>query len=139
VQQKKAIKQKEKQRAQAMFASPLKEEDKESPVASKQASTNRSPITSLSPEPTTPIETALDISNGDLEQELEDVSDKTIPYKKSVSFADGTKQGSREMLSEEDADEEEIPWYVEHKEALVLSAVAGLAALSVVLLRSRRK
>lgn len=138
VQQKKALKQKEKQRAQAMFASPLKE-DKESSVASKQASTNRSPIMSLSPEPTTPIATALDISNDELEQELEDVSDKTIPYKKSVSFADGTKQGFREMLSEEDADEEEIPWYVEHKEALVLSTVAGLAALSVVLLRSRHK
>jgi hypothetical protein len=45
------------------------------------------------------------------------------------------------MLPEKDDDvkEEEVPWYAEHKETLVLSAVAGLAALSLVLLRSRHK
>ena len=134
LQRKKALKQKEKQCAQAMFASPSKEY-KESPAASEQVSTNRSPT--MTPEPTTPTETtALD---DDLNLELEDVSDKTIPYKKSVSFADGTKQGLPEIQSEEDDDEEQVPWYSEHKEALVLSAIAGLAALSLVLLRSRRK
>jgi chemotaxis protein histidine kinase CheA len=140
VQRKKALKEKEKQRAQAMFAASPSKESKESPVAPKQASTNRTSIVSPSPEPREPTETtALDMSKDDLEQESEDVSDNAIPFKKRVSFANDTKQGSREMLLEEVDDEEEMPWYEEHKEALVMSAVAGLAALSVLLLRSLRK
>lgn len=100
------------------------------------------PIMTISPEPTTLTETTLDMGNADLEQDLDDVSDKAIPFKMSVLVANDTKQGSREMLPEKDDDhmkEEEVPWYAEHKETLVLSAVAGLAALSLVLLRSRHK
>jgi hypothetical protein len=42
------------------------------------------PIMSLSPEPRTPTETALDIGNEDKEQDLDDVSDKAIPFKMKI-------------------------------------------------------
>jgi hypothetical protein len=129
VQGKKALKAKERQRAQAMFASPSKDTEKD-----KRKDAN--PIVTPSPEAASKeLET---------DEELEEISEQgsETTSRRSVSFADDTKPGSREFLVEQDKDddeEEETPWYKEHKEALVLSAVAGLTALSVVLLRSHRK
>jgi tetratricopeptide (TPR) repeat protein len=136
VERKKALKQKEKQRAQAMFAT--SPSSKNTPVKKENDKPdNANPIVTPSPKPTnTAIET---------DEELEELASETSSptTKRSVSFADDTKPGSREFLEEQDHDdddvEEETPWFGEHKEALVLSAIAGLAALSVVLLRSHRK
>ena len=59
----------------------------------------------------------------------------TIRTKRSVSFSDDTKPG-KDCVPQED--EDELPWYDEHKEALILSGIVGLAALATVLLRGRK-
>jgi tetratricopeptide (TPR) repeat protein len=137
IQRKKALKRKEKQRAQAMFASPLKET---TPCKEKDKQENTNPIVTPSPQPTSQ---ATETDEEELEEISEQDSETSPASKRSVSFADNTKPGSREFLVEQDDDDDndddEMPWYEGHKEALVLSAVAGLAALSVVLLRSHRK
>jgi tetratricopeptide (TPR) repeat protein len=115
VQGKKALKVKEKQRAQAMFASPTKDTEKD-----KHKDAN--PVVTPSPEATS--------KEDETDEELEEISEPGSEI----------KPRSEEFLVEQDGEnEEETPWYEEHKEALVLSAVAGLAVLSVVLLRSHRK
>jgi len=58
-------------------------------------------------------------------------SDKQEPVKlvKRVSFAEELEE--RHILEDSDfEDEEEEPWYEEHKEAIVLLALSGLAFLA---------
>jgi len=123
LQQKKLQKKKEKQRAQAMFASPTN--------ASK---TSKSVKIS---EPASSITEARNGSKNAVLDMSEKVTDEipTIRTKRSVSFSDDTKPGKDCVAQESD---EELPWYDEHKEALILSGIVGLAVLATVLFRGRK-
>lgn len=136
VQRKKALKIKEKQRAQAMFASSSTTNDasnKSNGIStSPQEKTPDTPTVPPSPKATkSASEDGVAIYEAE-ERELEELEELPSTNKtKSVSFAENT-------LAEEDTEEEEIPWYEEHREALMLSALACVAALSVALFRSRK-
>lgn len=117
--------QKEKQRAQAMFGSPPLSATKKKSVKISESTSSIS-------------------SEGKIEtkEPLKDEVPRPTKVKRRVSFSEDTKPGkggAAEELLEYD-DMEEQPWYEEHKEALILSGIVGLAALTTtILLRSRKK
>lgn len=125
LQQKKLQKKKEKQRAQAMFAA---------------SPTDAASKTSKSVKISEPASITKEARNGSKNAVL-DMSEKvtdeipTIRTKRSVSFSDDTKPGKDCVAQDSD---EELPWYDEHKEALILSGIVGLAVLATVLLRGRK-
>ena len=126
LQQKKLQKKKEKQRAQAMFASPTasKTNGKSVKISEPDASTKKS-------KKKDSTDAVLDMSESD--EPAEEIP--KIRTKRSVSFSDDTKPG-KDCIPEED--EDELPWYDEHKEAIILSGIVGLAALATVLIRGRK-
>ena len=124
VQKRKSQKQKEKQRAQAMFASASKKTNGKTNGAANVEKTKPVSETNKSVAP------VLNTANTD--ESLDEIP--TIQTKRSVSFSDDTKPGTDEFLMEE---VEEEPWYEEHKEALILTGVVGLVALTAIFFHPR--
>lgn len=119
-QKRKAVKQKEKQRAQAMFGSPEQKKKSVKIASTAETTASENKKASAAEQPTA-------LNMGD--------DRPPLIKKRSVSFSDDTKPGTDVMNEEE---EKEEPWYEEHKEALILSGIVGLAALTTIFLRSRK-
>jgi len=127
VQRRKSQKQKEKQRAQAMFGSPPK---------NKSVKIDEDAATSKKDNNATKKKSAAVLDTRNSDESLDEIP--TIRTKRSVSFSDDTKRGSEELLVEQVVEMEE-PWYEEHKEALILTGIVGLAALTAIALFRPRK
>lgn len=61
--------------------------------------------------------------------------DKPSPFKKKVSFSRHPPEIKEFEKDNDDQMVEEVPWYAEHKEALIMMGIAGFSALALLGLR----
>jgi len=127
-------KQNEKARAQAMFGGKSK---KTTPNAETTTNSKVATTTATTNKPTVATTTTLETVTATTTSTVESAELSTEP-KRRVSFSPMVQERVIEptTTTEEDTDE---PWYEEHKEALLLVAATGFAALSMVLFRGTSK
>ena len=135
---KKADKQMERKRAKAMFGGDNKEE-KESiapqQTKSKQDKQKAAKATTVE-KPVDSNKASAAVSSSTTPPKLERKSslngkpNKGDSLKKAVSFSKLPPE-----VSEYEVDDDTVPWYEEHKEALLIVAMAGLSALTFMALR----
>ncbi len=129
IERRRIIREKEKARAQAMFADKassnleISAESKETPsgatndVCSQAGTIKRSP----------------DIQTHEESEQLNKVDDnnKRIKLQKQVSFAENLEEHLvMDSKEQEESYDKQEPWYEEHKEALVLLTLGGLMCLT---------
>jgi tetratricopeptide (TPR) repeat protein len=134
----KIVKRMEKKRAKAMFGggSPTtktqRTEQAKNGDGNKQLELDPTQPVSTSPKPLKPtIKPTKPIRSQEEYGESEGVKNSPSLIKKNVSFS---------VPEAEKFEEEEVPWYEEHMEAMILTAAVGLLAVGVsVFLGTRRK
>jgi hypothetical protein len=148
LEKKKKILKKEKARAQAMFGGSSLSTKKKKDESQDKNTESQNDIEKSNPkrtkESTNPINMNGSASSFEtFDSKESDLSNSKPKIKKRVSFSPVLED--RRILdvkdkNVDDDDEEEDdtePWYEEHKEALILAAVAGLATFTAILLRKR--
>ena len=125
----KETKRLEKKRAQAMFSSKkdlsnnIKSKKAENITANKEGALSETLDNSSKDGPTTsPV----------LKSLLNDKSSDRPSVRKSVSFSQKPPQ-----VKEFDSTNEDVPWYSEHKEALVLMALTSFSVLAFTIFKKR--
>lgn len=155
-EKKKAAKKMEKRRAKAMFGG---DQENASPAEVNKKKEGQQQPQRKKPEEDKEREGSVDVSEtaplgngGKASDDASDQSDK-VPYqrksslnakkdapsprptaRKSVSFSQRPPQ-VKEFESSTEDDEKDGPWYSEHKEALIMLAVAGFSAAALIALR----
>lgn len=126
VGRRKVIREKEKARAKAMFASNnIKKTHPNKPTEQENSSSNNTTLNDINDHKNVVTnELKEDASHN---EELNEENSNKKPLVKKVSFADTLEE--RHILESEEEEEEE-PWYQEHKEALLLLAIGGLAVVT---------
>mmetsp|Transcript_7715 Transcript_7715/g.11031 ORF Transcript_7715/g.11031 Transcript_7715/m.11031 type:complete len:553 (+) Transcript_7715:49-1707(+) len=149
---KKALLRKEKARARAMFGGGSDDAQENHETNSSDPDQNETPPT----KPTIPVSSRPNESkiksnknNGLLQEHAlnsfenttQKEDDKKNSMAKRVSFAQNVVNQQVELNEatavEQQLDEEDEPWYQEHKEALAILAIGGLAALSMMAFRRK--
>lgn len=134
---KKADKQMERKRAKAMFGGDKEEKENITPqqIKSKQDKQKEAKAITVEKSVDSNKAAAADsspITSPKLERKssLNGKPNKGDSLKKAVSFSKLPPE-----VSEYEVDDDTVPWYEEHKEALILVAMAGLSALTFMALR----
>ena len=159
IQHVKAEKQREKKRAQAMFGGASFKRNKQStsngPVSALESAKEPSSPTAVASRSLDRTETTKPVIAQDV-RESQDTLEHKEPelskeeFTKRVSFHENTKGPSLnglvsgndlQKLEAEDGyleqiEEEEVPWYAEHKEALILAGIGSALAASFFLIKS---